>query len=119
MTECIMLNTQVRIMDGIGIDDSLSRMIHDFIERRLTSPLVAFKQDNVTCIRLATAEERKKYTGCASRSVQLKDRTGRIYTIGGLKPNQLTDEDISFAVRLWYEPVIVEKGQDGTPWIDD
>lgn len=119
MTECIMLHTQIRIMDGISIDDDLTRMIHDFIERRLSSPLIAYGQDGKHCIRPATAEERKKYTDCDSCSVQLKDRTGQIYTVGGLKPNQLTDEDIAFALRLWYEPVIVEKGQDGTPWIDD
>jgi hypothetical protein len=43
----------------------------------------------------------------------------RIYTLDGLQPNQLTQEDLNLAKDLWQESLAVEIGPDGNPWIDD
>lgn len=121
MTEYQIRSINVKIADGLGIDDDLSRLVKKFADQRLSRPIVAYTSagDNRHFLRFATAQELKRLPNTACKTVSLSDCTGRIYTLGGLKPSQLTDADIQFARDLWYEPIIVEKGQDGLPWIDD
>lgn len=120
-TEYKIRDVDVTLEDGIKLDDNLANMVKEYVDNRFKKPVIAYPtKDNRTAMRFASPAEIEKYDFTTPhKDIRLHDCEGRIYVLGGLKVNNLTAENIAFAEKLWYEPVYVENGQDGQPWIDD
>lgn len=112
-------NVPVQIADTISVDHKLMQMVSNYIDDRLSKAIIAFPQDGKTVMRLTTPAENARSMNAPCKHIQLTDCTGRIYPVNGLHISDLTKDDMDFAQKLWYETIYVEKGQDGTPWIDD
>ena len=115
-------NVQIFLYDGITMNSELENMLKTYVQDRFNHPIVIYpRKGKSPAMRFATQDEMTKYKNISidSVSVPLENTNGKLIPLGGLKPSQITSEDIEFAKRLWYETVYVEKGQDGLPWIDD
>lgn len=112
---------EVKIIDDdIEMTPELEDTITSFINDRYDRPLIAHSaEDEAPCfIEFIPPKDITKFNSMPHKDIELNNHTCRIYTIFPIQPQNLTDDDINFAKKLWTETVYVEKGQDGQPWID-
>lgn len=122
MREWTIQNVPVQISPGLTFTPEIQSLVTEYIRRRFATPIVAWKDDRAgkPAMRFASPAEADRCKSSSDYlSVQVGDLTGRIYTLFGLMPAQLTSEDITFAKRLWFEPVYVDRRDGGQPYIDD
>ena len=124
MSEFIIENTSVQIVSSLTLSPKIRSMVTDYIRARLQRPVVAWPDNALGkhAIRFASEKDVKDVLPNANfLNVTLDNGfSGRIYTLNGLKPEDITQDDIDYAAKyLWFEPIFVAAWNDGTPYIDD
>ena len=122
MRESTIQNVSVHISPALTLTPEVRSLVTEYIQKRFAAPIVAWKDEGAEkpAMRFASPAEADRCKSSGDYvSVKLGGLTGRVYTLFGLTPAQLTGEDIAFAERLWYEPVYVDCRDDGQPYIDD
>lgn len=103
------------------------QLASSYIEKRFATQFILYTTNPGPqakhFMRPATPDETKAYTEPGSEIepyhiALAPDKYGTIYPVGGLKITDIRDDDIKYAVKCWYEPVYVELGQDGKPWVN-
>ena len=116
---------KVHLLDGLTLTPEIKLMAEQYAKTRARRPIVVHLDERNPGhhhIGFADAKTANKLS-VNDPHMDLRfdgDATvHRIYTMDGLKPTQLTQEDLNLAKDLWQESLAVEIGPDGKPWIDD
>lgn len=122
MINYLIRNIPVNIADDVAFTDEVRIMVERYARQRLAKPIIAYpspdEKDKIL-MRFARPDELSRCVAYESKQISLGQDKGTIHTTCGLKARRLRREDLEFAKRLWLEPICVEPGQDGQPWIDD
>ena len=122
MNELTVENVSVKLSPGLKLTPAIRSLVAEYIRNRFLTSVIAWNDSGAKklAMRFASpAEADRLKNGEDFLTVEVGGFTGRIYTLFGLTPFQLTDEDIAFARALWFEPVYVERSEDGRLYIDD
>ena len=115
-------NVDIRVDDRLNVDERLLNLVRDYIDERFLRPVMVWhKRFSGPFMRFAIPEELGlPIPGAKTLSIRLDDCVGQIIQLDGWKRRPLTDDEIrDVLLHFWYEPVYVELGRDGAPWIDD
>ena len=111
-------NVPVFVDECLRSERSVQPLVRRFIDQRFRTPILVYpREGRSNAMRFASPREER--LDAARVRIPLDDCVGVLLFVGGPEGAQVTQEDYVYALRLWYEPVFVEPGQDGTPWIDD
>ena len=116
---------QVHLRDGLTITPEIKTMAAQFAEHRSRRPIVAYidpKNPNQHHLNFADAKLANRLNANDPHMDLRFDNDPlihKIYTMNGMTPNQLNQDDLNLAKDLWQESLSVELGPDGKPWIDD
>ena len=122
MNELTVENVSVKLSPGLKLTPEIRPLVAEYIRNRFLTSVIAWNDSGAKkrAMRFASPAEADRLKNCEDfLTVEVGGFTGRIYTLFGLTPSQLTDEDIAFARALWFEPVYVERSEDGRLYIDD
>ena len=115
----------VHLADGLTLTPEIKTMVEQFAEHRSRKPIVAYpnpKTPNQHYLNFADAKLANKLnTNDPHMDLRFNGDPliHRIYTMDGLTPDQLTQDDLNLSKDLWQDSLVVEIGPDGKPWIDD
>ena len=115
----------VHLQAGLSMTPEIKAMVEQFADHRSRRPIVAYidpKNPDHHHISFADAKTANRLNANLPHiDLRFNGSTivHRIYTMDGMTPDQLTQDDLSFAKDLWQESLTVEIGPDGKPWIDD
>lgn len=118
-------NVQVHLQDGLSVMPQIKAIAEAYAKHRARRPVVVYpdpKQPDRHYVNFADAKLANRLNN-NDPHVDIKlegdPMIHKVYTMDGLKPDDLTQDDLNLAKDLWQESLSVEIGPDGQPWIDD
>jgi hypothetical protein len=119
------VSQKVHLQDGLSVTPQIKAIAEAYAKHRARRPVVVYpdpKQPDRHYVNFADAKLANRLNN-NDPHVDIKlegdPMIHKVYTMDGLKPDDLTQDDLNLAKDLWQESLSVEIGPDGQPWIDD